>query len=188
MFFFSTICIAFTIEFSSSNAFFFLIKKSIQFFKCFIFIKTTSLRRNRSFDVNKLKYKYLKYRNKITTLSLLRLRNIKFKRLNFFKTYGKKCHSNVNNPSIFIPSFNIARYFNKKWKISCNAKRLRGTSWDCYFWSVFRNPCVISKQVYKVKFFWPTFHFSIIFLFLNLSYLFKRKTEHGTKWYKMCTN
>ena len=32
------------------------------------------------------------------------------------------------------------------------------------------------------------FHFSIIFLFLNLSYLFKRKTKHGTKWYKMCTN
>ena len=40
----------------------------------------------------------------------------------------------------------------------------------------------------KVKLFLPTFHFSIIFLFLNLSYLFKRKTKHGTKWYKMCTN
>ena len=32
----------------------------------------------------------------------------------------------------------------------------------------------------KVKWFLPIFHFSIIFFDFNLSYLFKRKTKHGT--------
>ena len=30
-------------------------------------------------------------------------------------------HSNVNNPNIFIPSFNIARYFHEKYLVMLNA-------------------------------------------------------------------